>query len=279
MLGACYQRWRRPWRWLGVAIAVVGVIGGGITTSRAEIAADDPLQSVMWPTVREALFAGQQTVFDNTVQVITAAKVENNMQVPVFIEVPASLGAVSEIVVFADYNPIPKIISYQPGTALPRLGFEMKVQEQTPIRAAARTSDGVWHIGGVWVDAAGGGCTTASLGQSSRLWETHLNETHYRRWVRPDGIERLAVTMIHPMDTGLAVGIPAFYLQHLTLRDQDGQVLAQVFPAEPVSENPVFTLDVRPAAPGAGTWRLEGRDSDGNELLVSLPPSPQEAKP
>lgn len=250
------------------------VLLGTAQAARAEVSPEDPLQSVMWSTVRDALFAGERMVFDAGVVVTTAAKVENNMQVPVLVEVAPSLGPIREIVVFADHNPIPKILRYRPLTAEPRLGFALKVQEATPIRAAAQTADGVWHVGGMWADAAGGGCTTPSLGQKSRLWESHLNEVSARRWPRDGGQERLAVSLVHPMDTGLADGIPAFYLRHLVIKDANGQALAELFPAEPVAENPVFSLDLHPAQPGAQPWRIEGVDSDGNPVSAVIPPSP-----
>ncbi|GAB3444780.1 quinoprotein dehydrogenase-associated SoxYZ-like carrier [Insolitispirillum peregrinum] len=253
-----------------VAVSVIW----GVASAHAGQA--DPLASVMWDSVHQEVLAGQPVVFDPAVRVITAARVENTMQVPIEVEVDDSVGPVSEIVVFADHNPIPRILTYRPLSARPRIGLSFKVQEATPIRAAARTADGVWHVGGQWADAAGGGCTTPSAGQRSRAWESHLNEATYHRWPRADGSERLQVSLIHPMDTGLAPGIPAFYLTRLVLRDQDGTPLAELLPAEPVAENPLFALDLRPARPGKTVWRLEGGDSDGNLVAASLPPSPQE---
>jgi sulfur-oxidizing protein SoxY len=226
----------------------------------------------MWTTVRDLLFPDQNPVFDDRVRVHSAPRVEDQMAVPLWITVDPSLGPIDQLVIFADHNPIPRILTYHPVDALPVIGLSFKVQEATPIRAAARTTDGVWHVGGLWLDAAGGGCTTPSAAQISRAWETHLNEVTSRRWLGEDGSQRLRFTLVHPMDTGLVDAIPAFYLSDLTVTDQQGKVLATLNPAEPVAENPLFTL-VFPAGTDLGPWRLDGRDTDGNEVHAILPAS------
>ncbi len=251
-------------------VVMIAFLVGPQRTRAALNEPQDPLQSVMWTTVRDALFPGQEIVFDDRVQVHTAKRVENTMNVPLWISVDPALGPLQDLVIFADHNPIPRILTYHPVTAQAVLGFSFKVQEATPVRAAARTKDGVWHIGGLWLDAAGGGCTTPSAAQVSRAWETRLNEVSSRRWMASDGAQRLAFSLIHPMDTGLVDAIPAFYLSLLEVRDSQGRLLATLEPAEPVSENPLFTL-VFPPGSDLGAWHLSGRDSDGNLVKATLP--------
>lgn len=69
--------------------------------------------------------------------------------------------------VFAELNPIHKVLEMEPLRADARIGFRIKVQQATPVRAAALTDDGVWHVGGRVVEAAGGGCTAPSLGRQA----------------------------------------------------------------------------------------------------------------
>ena len=72
------------------------------------------------------------------------------------------------------------------------------------------------------------------------------------------------------MDTGLAPGIPAFYLETLAIHDSQGRELGRIDTFEPVSENPVFTLEVAPQ-PDARTLRLTGRDNNGTLVLGDIP--------
>lgn len=240
-----------------------------LMTAPARAGEEDPLGSVLWEAVRGALFADAPVVFDDRVRVFSPPRVEDPMDVPVEVAVDG-LPAIERIVVFADHNPIPRVLTFEPLRALPRLALRMKVQEATPIRAAALTADGTWHVGGVRVDAAGGGCTTPSAAQASRLWETALNAVQGRLWTRPEGGTRLRLRILHPMDTGLADGIPAMFLEDLRVTDPDGVLLARIAPAEPVAENPVFTLDLGPGVAARGVL-LAGRDTQGNEVAARIP--------
>ncbi|NCU95303.1 MAG: quinoprotein dehydrogenase-associated SoxYZ-like carrier, partial [Betaproteobacteria bacterium] len=62
-------------------------------------------------------------------------------------------------------------------------------------------------------------------------------------------------------------GIPAFFIDELNLRDAGGNTVARIRPAEPVSENPVFTLDL---AGALTVVQIDGRDNNGNKVLGTL---------
>jgi sulfur-oxidizing protein SoxY len=226
--------------------------------------AADPLHSPAWSAVRERFLAGREIVFDPRVRVLAPPSAEDALNVPVMIEAQGL--DVQEILVIADLNPIQKILSFTPVHALPALSFRFKVEQSTPIRAAMRTPDGVWHVGGVWLSAAGGGCTAPS-GASKGLWQGRVGEMNGRVWPRSDGrSERLRLRVIHPMDTGLAGAIPAFYIDTITVRDADGLELAILHAFEPVAENPVFSVDLRTTGP----LRVDGRDVQGNLFAAEI---------
>ena len=184
-----------------------------------------------WPDLKREFFGSAPVVFDERVQVRAPAFAEDPMNVPVSV---AALGLpdIESIVVFVDRNPIRKVLEYQPLAALASVGLRFKLEQASPVRAAARTKDGVWHVGGTLVDSSGGGCTVAGV--------------------------------MHPMDTGLVGGIPAFYVNRLSVRDAAGRELLRLATFEPVSENPVFSFDF----PGrvAGGLRLVGTDNNGNRI-------------
>jgi sulfur-oxidizing protein SoxY len=245
--------------------------------SKVAAAEQDPLQSVMWEFLvkNELRLEPAQIRFDDRVEVYAPASVEDGMNVPVSVKVNG-LEAVEEIIVLADHNPIQRALNYYPGKADPYIAFRMKVQEATPIRAVVRTADGNWYAGGVWLNAPGGGCTTASVSQASKQWEDNLNLVGAQVWNKSDGGDRLRMRIIHPMDTGLVSSIPAFFIENLYLRDRDGNDIARLETFEPVSENPVLTFSVPPGATSGEGYQLVGNDNNGNDFVarVNLPEKP-----
>jgi sulfur-oxidizing protein SoxY len=75
--------------------------------------------------------------------------------------------------------------------------------------------------------------------------------------------------VMHPMDTGLVSGVPAFYVNRLSVQDGNGRELARLQSFEPVSENPVFSFDF-PQPPEGGV-RLVGTDNNGNRISGRVP--------
>ena len=251
---------------------IAGVVFAALLVQSAVVAAaavpDDPLDSSQWRYMARKYFRDAPVVFDERVQVIAPDYAEDSLNTPVQVSAP-DLEGVEQVLVFADMSPITKVLDYYPIKARPSIGFSFKVQQATPIRAAMRTADGTWHVGGTWVDAQGGGCTAPSVASANPIWETRLGETEARVWPRANGESRLKFRVVHPMDTGLAAGIPEFFITEVAIRDADGETLARVEPYEPVSENPVITLDLD----ARGPLTLAGRDNNGNRFEASVAPS------
>ncbi|NYG31176.1 quinoprotein dehydrogenase-associated SoxYZ-like carrier [Sphaerotilus montanus] len=234
----------------------------------------DPYQSHPWVDMRkEYLGATAKTVFDDRVQVRGPAFAEDPMNVPITVSV-TNLPGVDRIIVLVDRNPIRKVLEYQPMDALPSVSFRFKLEQASPVRAAARTADGVWHIGGTLVDSAGGGCTVAGATRKDGSWTQTLGIVSARVFdATPIPGEaasgsRLRLKVMHPMDTGLVGGIPAFYVNRLSVRDERDRELLRLQTFEPVSENPVFSFDF-PVKP-AGTLRIVGTDNNGNRIDAKL---------
>jgi sulfur-oxidizing protein SoxY len=227
----------------------------------------DPLGSVQWEHMAKVMLSGHPVVFDERVRVQAPKAAENSKEVPLKVDASA-IDGVQRILVFADLNPLPKIIEFEPREgARPTLAFRFKVQQSTPVHAAVLADDGRWHVGGVWVEAAGGGCTLPSLGSGEDDWTSHLGEVSAGLWPRPEG-ERLRFRVIHPMDTGLAPGIPTFHITEIHLLDEADRELGVIRPYEPVSEDPIFSLDLAMKGP----VRLRGRDNNGNRFTALVVP-------
>jgi len=230
-------------------------------------AGGDPLRSLAWPDLRrEFLGRDARVVWDSErVQVRAPVSADDPMNVPVSVRVDAALGRVEEIVVLVDRNPIRKVLSYAPRDgALPSIAFRFKLEQASPVRAAARTADGRWHVGSAFVDSSGGGCTVPGATRADGSWSRTLGQVGARRFALLPGETRLRVQVMHPMDTGLVTGIPAFYLNRLTLADEQGRELARLQGFEPLAENPVFSFDLAPAPTGAVL--IAGSDNNGNRF-------------
>jgi sulfur-oxidizing protein SoxY len=227
---------------------------------------DDPLESPSWSLMHQLMLNEEPYLFDEKVIVNIPEFAEDPMNTPVSIKVK-ELKNIEEIIVFADLNPIQKILRFKPIDVKPYLSFRIKVEQATPVRAAVRTSDGIWHVGGRWLETAGGGCTAPSLGRFTGDWHETLMGVSSRLWSN-DESNRLRFRIMHPMDTGLIAGIPEFYLQNLIVIDQTGKVIAKLDTFQPISENPVFTFDVNKNI--TLPIKLSGSDNNGNKLKVSI---------
>jgi sulfur-oxidizing protein SoxY len=236
------------------------------------IAADaDPFGSLTWPDLRREMLGNAPVQFDERVRVLGPAFAEDSMNVPITVSADG-LTDIDSIVVFVDRNPIRKVLEYFPLGALPRVSFRFKLQQASPVRAAVKTRDGVWHVGGVLVDASGGGCTAPGATRADGSWAKSLGEVSARVFEQStpvDGVaaaagSRVRLRVMHPMDTGLAGGIPAFYINKLALRDDKGVERLRLLTYEPVSENPIFSFDF--ADKTVGTLHLVATDNNGNRI-------------
>lgn len=228
----------------------------------------DPFRSFQWEDLRRTYFGDARLKFDDRVQVHGPAFAEDPMNVPITVTA-LGLGPVEAITVLVDRNPIRKVLEYFPVGAAPSVSFRFKLEQASPVRAAVKTRDGVWHVGGTWVDSAGGGCTAPGATRKDGSWSQSLGEVSGRMFSSSPTAgdasgTRLRVRVMHPMDTGLVGGIPAFYVNKLSVRDEQGHELLRMNTFEPVSENPVFSFDF-PGRP-VGALRLTGTDNNGNRI-------------
>lgn len=232
---------------------------------------EDPLGSVLWDYVHDQILEGAPVVFDDRVKVFAPTVVEDGRMVPVSVRAD-TIPDVVELLVFADLNPIPRAIRLEPIKARAAIALRMKVNEGTPIRAAAKTADGVWHLGGTVVQAPGGGCAAPRLVADGGDWEKDLGEVRARAWRMVDGADRLRLMIHHPMDTGLVDNIPEFFLERLEVRNAQGEVVARMTAWSAMSTNPVLTLEITPdGVTEGGAYVLAGRDNDANEIAAAIP--------
>lgn len=233
-----------------------------------ELTGGDPLGSMQWPTLRKQYLGDAPMQFSGAVQVRGPAFADDAMNVPLLINARALDnvgGGVARIQVVVDRNPVRDVLTFTPHKALPMLAFRIRMEQASPVRAMVQTRDGQWHVGSTWVKASGGGCTVPGITRADGSWVKNLNQVQTKFFYNPvDGSRRLRLRVMHPMDTGLVAGIPAFHIEELRMVDAVGEVWWSLALHEPVSENPLITLEL-PSQGGQG-FRLLGRDNNGNRI-------------
>lgn len=231
----------------------------------------DPVPSVMWAYYHQRLLANAPFVFDERVKVLAPPFAEDARQVPLEIDARAFTGEVVKILAWAELNPLPQIVDFQPvERVLPWLSLRIRIEQATPLRAAVLTRDGLWHVGSTLIEAAGGGCTAPSVVRTQPGWEEHLGEVFGGRYPRAE-FSRLKVQVAHPMDNGMVSGIPEFFINQAELRSADNRLLArlELFPA--VSENPNLAFDIEGGLNTSVPLRLTLRDTSGSQFEAAIP--------
>ena len=248
---------RRAW-------LLTGLFGAASLRAQDDRTGGDPLGSPQWPALRRQYLGDAPMRFSSAVAVHTPAFADDAMNVPLQVDA-RGLADVRRILVVADRNPVREVLAFEPLRALPVLALRMRLEQASPVRALAQTQDGRWHVGGAQVQAAGGGCTVPGATRADGSWKRTLNQVQARFFNNAEyGSRRLRVRVMHPMDTGLVAGIPAFYLEQLELVDAQGEPWWRLALHEPVSENPLITLELPKGGPDA--FRLRGRDNNGNSV-------------
>lgn len=251
---------RRQWMQAAALIAVPA-------WAQEDHTGGDPLGSMQYPSLREQTIGKASATFSDAVVVKGPAFADDAMNVPLLVDARGlnGVGGVARIRVAVDRNPVRQVLDYEPLRALPMLAFRIRMEQASPVRAFVQTRDGQWHVGSTWVQAAGGGCTVPGITRADGSWSRTLGQVQARFFNNViEGSRRLRLRVMHPMDTGLVAGIPAFYIEQLELRDPGGQAWWRIALHEPVSENPLITFELPPQSPPA--FRLTGRDNNGNRI-------------
>jgi len=237
-----------------------------------ELTGGDPLGSMQWPGLRKQYLGDAPMQFSDAVLVRGPAFADDAMNVPLLVDARALAnvgGGVARLQVVVDRNPVRNVLTYTPHKALPMLAFRIRMEQASPVRAMVQTRDGNWHVGSTWVKASGGGCTVPGITRADGSWVKNLNQVQTRFFYNPvDGSRRLRLRVMHPMDTGLVAGIPAFHVEDLRMVDAVGEVWWALELHEPVSENPLITFEL-PVQGGQG-FKVLGRDNNGNRIEAEV---------
>lgn len=255
-----------------IAVAAVAMVAAGSSQAAPPT---DPLGSPGWEAIAETFFPRSEIVFDDRVEVVMPTRVEDAHDVPLAVKLSAELGLVREIVVIAENNPIQQVARLYPHRPLKAIGLKIRLESTTPVRAAALTDDGVWHVGSIAAEVlTPGGCSVPDNRVADEVSD-RLGEIAFKTFDRDDGSARLKFRIIHPMQTGFAVSedgayIPAYFVEQMRIGDGDGPVV-DIESRAAMAPDPIVTIDV----PELGqTVRIHARDSEGLEFETRDPDEP-----
>ncbi|ERJ19638.1 Sulfur oxidation SoxY protein [Salinisphaera shabanensis E1L3A] len=234
----------------------------------------DPLESSRWRYMVAQHFRDAPVVFDERVQVLVPDHAQDPQATPVQIRVQG-LNDVTQIRVIADASAHSRVLDYFPANAAPSIGFSFEVAQATPLRAAVRTGDGVWHIGGAWVDGQGGGCAAPSVTPAASADLAFEGRIEARSWARANDRQRLKLRVVVPRQTSDIATRSTAVVEEITVRDTQGRLQARLVPGSPLARASLFTLDI----PSREALRIEARDDWGNRYRTHVAMNAEDEAP
>jgi sulfur-oxidizing protein SoxY len=227
--------------------------------------AKNPVESPTFDDILKDIIHNEKYIFDDkNIKIKVPLFADNPIQVPIFVDAKAIKNA-KKLIVFADLNPIPKIIDMDLQNLLPIISLNIKVAQETPLRALVLDENNLWHIGSNNIKSFGGGCSVASVSSSNTDFEKLLGKAKGDVFQTGD-IYRLKASIFHPMETGLIFGNSEFYINKITIKADD-KILANILTYSAISENPRFIFETKVKS---DDYKIEFSDIDGNHFSTDI---------
>ena len=221
----------------------------------------NPISTPTFDEILKTIIDNKEYIFDDkniTIEVPNFA--DNPIQVPILVDAKKIKDA-KQLILFADLNPIPVIVDMKLNELLPLISLNIKVAQETPIRALVLDDENIWHIGSANIKSFGGGCSVASVSSSQTDFAKLLGKTKIDIFGN-DGIIRIKSSIFHPMETGLIFGNSAFYINKILLKADDKNI-SEIKTYSAISENPRFIFETKTKA---SNYKIEFFDTDGNHF-------------
>ena len=102
-----------------------------------------------------------KVVFVEDIRVIMQDHVEEPHEVPLIVKLPKRLHNFDRFILIIENNPIQQVIQLNPFKSIEALGMNVRMEDDSPVRAAILGKDGIWNIGSKMVFVASpGGCSS-----------------------------------------------------------------------------------------------------------------------
>jgi sulfur-oxidizing protein SoxY len=134
---------------------VIAALGFALALAGAVHATDaDPLNSSRWPDLQREYLNDASVAFDPRIEVLAPKVAEDSMNVPVTVRLKG-LPDVKRVLVIADFNPIVKVLDFQPLLAQPGLPSASSCSRRArSVRWCRPVTATGWPAGSGWMRQA-----------------------------------------------------------------------------------------------------------------------------
>ena len=210
----------------------------------------DPTLSENWSQVRDDYSITGKVVFDENVKVIMQDFVEEPHEVSLVVKIPDYLRSIQEFVLLIENNPIQEAARIYPHRPIEAVGMNVRLEDDSPVRAALKDESGTWHVGSKMVFVRNpGGCSLPSCDPEIQKCETgEIGKILISQFNREGGAWRVKTKITHPMDTGFVTNangevVPSYYIDRIDFSDENGSI-AEIETYAALSTNPIIMLDL-----------------------------------
>jgi len=231
----------------------------------------DPQNSLIWSDLQISLLGDDSKVtFVEDVKVIMQDHVEEPHEVPLIVKLPKRLHNFTKFILIIENNPIQQVIELNPFKEIEALGMNVRLEDDSPVRAAVLDENGIWNIGSKMVFVASpGGCSSPSCDPTVEVCiQGEIGRIAVKQYGREGQAERIKLKITHPMETGFVINvdgeiIPEYYVNKIHVDDVNGPI-ADISTYAALSSDPVILLDL----PEKGqSIRVHVKDSQGLEFF------------
>ncbi|TLP38328.1 quinoprotein dehydrogenase-associated SoxYZ-like carrier [Arcobacter arenosus] len=206
--------------------------------------AKNPIVSPTFDDIIKITIGEDEYTFDDkNIQVKVPSFADNPVQVPIFVDA-SKIKNPKKMILFADLNPIPVILTMTPNDFLPIISTNIKVAQETPLRALVLDENNLWHVGSANIHSNGGGCDVTSLAAANGNVSENIGKSKGKIFDKKDQ-KRVKFSIFHPMETGLVFGASSFFINKIEIKDENDKLLTTLDTSAAISENPRITLETK----------------------------------
>jgi sulfur-oxidizing protein SoxY len=234
-----------------------------VFTFGQNIYANNPVPSPAFNDIVKDILKNKKYIFDDkNIKISVPQFADNPAQVPIFADAKKIIGA-KRMILVADLNPTMQIIDMNLDNLLPVISVNIKIAQETPLRALVLDKVNIWHIGSANIKSFGGGCAVSSVASSDSDASEFLGKTKSNLF-KKENIYRLKASIFHPMETGLTFGNTEFFINKIIIK-KGKKVLSEILTYSTISENPRFIFETKNKS---DKYTIEFYDNDGNEFIT-----------
>ena len=231
----------------------------------------NPDNSSIWYDLQNNLLGKDVNVlFVDDIKLIMQDYIEEAHKVPLIVTLPKRLHNFKNFILIIENNPIQQAMSIKPYRPIEALGMNIRLEDDSPVRAAVLGDNGIWYVGSKMAFvASAGGCSTPACDPSVEVCETGtIGKIAIKQYEREAGAERIKLKITHPMETGFVTDIqgeiiPEYFVKNIHVDDDEGPI-ADITTFAALSSDPVILLDL----PKRGqSVRIYAKDSLGLEFF------------